>query len=112
MPGTDLVRGRVYGAKMEHVDGGREKYYLIVSNIRRNGAFPQVLAVRLTPTPVKSPRPALVELDHREVFRGCAVCDDIVELYPDEVTRDLGALTPHAMTQIEDGLRAALGLSQ
>jgi hypothetical protein len=31
--------------------------------------------------------------------------------YPDEVTRDLGALTPHAMGRIEDGLRAALGFS-
>lgn len=111
MPGTDLVRGRVYGAKMEHVDDGREKYYLVVSNNRRNGAFPQVLAVRLTTTPVKSPRPALVELDHREVFSGRAACDDIVELYPDEVTRDLGALTPNAMARIEDGLRAALGFS-
>jgi hypothetical protein len=40
MPGTDLVRGRVYGAKMENVDDGREKYYLVVSNNRRNGAFP------------------------------------------------------------------------
>jgi mRNA interferase MazF len=111
MPGTDLVRGRVYGAKMEHVDDGREKDYLVVSNNRRNSAFPQVLAVRLTTTPVKSPRPALVELDHREVFSGRAVCDDIVELYPDEVTRDLGALSPRAMTLIEDGLRAALGFS-
>lgn len=111
MPGTDLVRGRVYGGKMEHVDDGREKCYLVISNNRRNKAFPQVLAVRLTTTPVKSPRPALVELDHREVFSGSASCDDIVELYPDEVTRDLGALTPNAMARIEDGLRAALGFS-
>jgi mRNA interferase MazF len=111
MPGTGLLRGRVYGAKMEHVDDGREKYYLVVSNNRRNGAFPQILAVRLTTTDVKSPRPALVELDHREVFSGRASCDDIVELYPDEVTRDLGALSPQAMARIEDGLRAALGFS-
>ena len=111
MPGTDLLRGRVYGAKMEHVNDGREKYYLVVSNNRRNGAFSQVLAVRLTTTAAKSPRPALVELDHREVFSGRAVCDDIVELYPDEITRDLGALSPQAMGRIEDGLRAALGFS-
>jgi mRNA interferase MazF len=109
MPGTDLVRGRVYAAVLEYIKDEGEKYYLVVSNNRRNRAFPQVLAVRLTTTPAKSPRPAVVELDHREVFAGRAVCDDIVEIYPDEVKRDLGALTPNAMAQIEDGLRAALG---
>jgi mRNA interferase MazF len=110
MPGAELLRGRVYAAKMEHVPDDREKYYLVVSNNRRNRAFPQVIAVRLTTTAVRSPRPALVELDHREVFSGRASCDDIVELYPDEVTRDLGALSPSAMARVEDGLRAALGL--
>jgi hypothetical protein len=40
-----------------------------------------------------------------------AACDAIVGLYPGEVTRDLGALTPRAMARIGDGLRAALGFS-
>lgn len=109
MAGTGLVRGRVFGAVLSNIEDEGEKYYLVVSNNRRNGAFPQVLAVRLTTTPVKRPRPAIVELDHREVFIGRAVCDDIVELYPDEVTRDLGALSRSAMAGIEDGLQAALG---
>jgi|SRR5580704_10795315 mRNA interferase MazF len=109
MAGTDLLRGRVYGAVLSHIEDEGEKYYLVVSNNRRNSAFPQVLAVRLTTTPARSPRPAVVELDAREVFAGRAVCDNIVELYPDEVRRDRGALTPGAMARIEDGLRAALG---
>ena len=107
MPGTGLVRGRVYAAKLEHVPD--EKYYLVVSSNRRNRQLPQVLAARLTTTPKRS-RPSVVELDRREVFTGRVVCDDIETLWPDEVTRDLGALTPGAMARVEDGLRAALDL--
>ena len=72
---------------MKHVDDSRKKYYPVVSNNRRNGALPQLLAVRFTEALVKSPR---TELDRRDFFCGREVCDDIVELYPDEVTRDLG----------------------
>jgi mRNA-degrading endonuclease toxin of MazEF toxin-antitoxin module len=52
----------------------------------------------------------LVEFDYREPFTGRAVCDDIETLWPGEVTRNLGALTPEAMSRVEDGLRAALDL--
>ena len=107
MPGTGLVRGHIYAAKLEHV--GAEKYYLVVSNSRRNNAFEQVLAVRLTTTAPRSPRPAIVQLGSTEVFMGWASCDDIETIWPDEVTRDLGALTSRTMTQVEEGLRAALG---
>ena len=110
MPGTGFVRGRVYAAVFQQNKEEGEKYYLVVSNNRRNDHFPQALAVRLTTTPVKSPRRAVVELDHREVFTGRAICDDIVAIYPGEVKRDLGALTSGAMTRIADGLRAALDL--
>jgi mRNA interferase MazF len=108
MAGTALARGRVYAAKLEHV--GAEKYYLVVSNNRRNNAFEQVLAVRLTTTSPRSPRPAMVQLGSTEVFAGWASCDDVETIWSDEVTRDLGALTPRAMNQVENGLRAALGL--
>lgn len=108
MPGTGLIRGRVYAAKLEHV--GTEKYYLVVSNNRRNNAFEQVLAARLTTTPPRSPRPAMVQLGSTEVFTGWVSCDDIETIWADEVTRDLGALGPRAMAKVEDGLRAALGL--
>jgi mRNA interferase MazF len=107
MPGAGLLRGRVYGAKLSHI--GREKYFLVVSNNRRNQQLETVLAARLTTTP-KPRLSSIVELDDREIFSGRVVCDDIVELWPDEVTRDLGALTPGAMVRVEDGLRAALDL--
>jgi mRNA interferase MazF len=111
LPGTGLVRGRVYAAVLQGLEDVPEKYYLVVSNNRRNEAFPQVLAVRLTTTPVRSPRPSVVELDQREAFCGRAVCDDIVELYPDEVKRDLGALSRDAMRRVADGLASALGFA-
>ena len=102
-----LLRGRVYAAQLAHVDG--EKYYLVVSNNRRNARLPQVLAVRLT-TSAKPSTPSIVELDQAEVFCGRAVCDDIETLWPDEVCRDLGAVTSRAMARIAVGLRAALDI--
>lgn len=107
---TALLRGRVYAAKLAHIDG--EKYYLVVSNNQRNGRLQQVLAVRLT----TSPKPAvssIVELKPGEVLPGGGriVCDDIETIWEDEVTRDMGALSQGTMTRVEAGLRAALGLS-
>ena len=105
---TDILRGRIYRAHLAHI--GEDKFFLVVSNNRRNANFPQVLAVRLTTTP-KQPRPSIVELGHPEPFVGHAVCDDIETLWDDEVRRDLGALTPAALARIDDGLRAALGMA-
>jgi mRNA interferase MazF len=107
---TGLLRGRVYRAKLAHID--EPKFFLVASNNRRNGAFDQVLAVRLTTTEPRSPRPAMAELGHGEPFTGWASCDDIETLYPDEVQADLGAISPAAMRRVEDSLRAALGLSR
>lgn len=103
-----LVRGRVYSAIFSNIDG--EKFYLVVSNNRRNQALEQVLAVRLTTT-LKPLISSIVEIPSSEVFVGRAVCDDIVEIWKSEVRRDLGALTPRTMVQIEEGLKAALGIS-
>ena len=108
--GSGLMRGRVYRAKLEHIDA--PKYYLVVSNNRRNDAFDQVLAVRLTTTRPRSPRPAMVELTAGEVFTGWASCYDVETLWPDEVQQDLGALSPSMMRRVEDGLRAAFDLSR
>jgi|HubBroStandDraft_6_1064221.scaffolds.fasta_scaffold818312_2 mRNA interferase MazF len=108
--GTGLMRGRVYRAKLEHIDA--PKYYLVVSNNRRNGAFEQVLAVRLTTTPPRSPRPAMVELAPGEVFTGWVSCDDVETLWADEVQQDLGALSPLMMRRVEDGLRAAFDITR
>ena len=101
------MRGRVYAARLSGFDEGT--YVLVVSNNRRNRNLPQALAVRLTTTP-KPELPSIVTLRPPEVFTGRVVCDDIVELWQDEVKRDLGALSPAAMDAVARGLAAALDL--
>ncbi|MDP2012833.1 MAG: type II toxin-antitoxin system PemK/MazF family toxin [Actinomycetota bacterium] len=102
-----LVRGRIYAAVIPPLEA--EKYFLVVSNNQRNAALPQALAVRLT-TSSKPQLASIIELSSQEPFTGRALCDDIVELYEDEVRRDLGAVSPQTMLSIGLGLRAALGI--
>jgi mRNA interferase MazF len=106
---TDMLRGRVYRAHLSHI--GQDKYFLVVSNNRRNRAFEQVLAVRLTTAKPRDSRPAMVELSPDDVMTGWASCDDIEVVYDDEVRADLGAVTPQTLHRVEDGLRAALGMA-
>ncbi|PPK64634.1 type II toxin-antitoxin system PemK/MazF family toxin [Actinokineospora auranticolor] len=103
-----IVRGRVYGADLGGNPG--EKYYLAVSNNQRNGALESFLAIRLTTAP-KPRLDSIVDLDHRNgPWTGSALADDVVEVYRDEVTRDLGALPPATMNRVNDALKVALGL--
>jgi mRNA interferase MazF len=106
---TDLLRGRVYRAHLSHIEA--DKYFLVVSNNRRNRAFEQVLAARLTATKPRDNRPAMVELGPGEVMTGWVSCDDIETVYDDEVRADMGAITAQTMRRVEDGLRAALGMA-
>jgi mRNA interferase MazF len=126
---TDLLHGRVYRAHLSHI--GEDKYFLVVSNNRRNRAFEQVLAVRLTTGKPRDSRPAMVELGPDELMTGWASCDDIETVYDlgpdelmtgwascddietvydDEVRADMGAVTAPTMRRVEAGLRAAFGM--
>ncbi len=107
---TDMLRGRIYRAHLAHI--GEDKFFLVVSNNRRNRAFEQVLAARLTTTPPKAERPAMVPLGPEEVMTGWVSCDDIETIYDDEVRADAGAITAPGMRRIEAGLRAALGMAE
>jgi mRNA interferase MazF len=81
-----------------------------MSNNRRNEKLETVLAVRLT-TSRKPDLPSIVELPPD--FRGLTwrvVCDDIVEIWVDEVIQAVGGLTPNTMQAINRGLAAALDL--
>ena len=105
---TEMLRGRIYRAHLTHI--GEDKFFLVVSNNRRNRAFEQVLAARLTTTPPRGERLAMVPLGPGEIMTGWVSCDDIEVLYDDEVRADLGAITAPAMRRVEAGLRAALGM--
>lgn len=102
-----IIRGRIYGAEIE--DRG-EKYYLAVSNNQRNARLSTFLAVRLTTTR-KPPLPSIVQLTDADApWTGAISADDIDKVYPDEVTRDYGALPPATMRRVDAALRVALAL--
>ncbi len=105
---TQMLRGRIYRAHLSHI--GEDKYFLVVSNNRRNRAFEQVLAARLTTSPPRDARAAMVPLGPGEIMTGWVSCDDIEVLYDAEVRADLGAVTTPGMRRVEAGLRAALGM--
>ena len=86
-----------------------EKYFLVVSNNRRNEALQSCLVLRITTTP-KPALPSIVELTSLDPVAGRILCDDIVEIYLDEIRRDLGAVSVPTMTGVASGLRAALAI--
>ena len=106
---TDMLRGRIYRAHLTHI--GEDKFFLVVSNNRRNRAFEQVLAARLTTTPPRDQRPAMVPLGPGEIMTGWVSCDDIETLYDDEVRADIGAIAAPTMRRVEASLRAAFGMA-
>lgn len=105
---TSLVRGQVVRAD---VNLDEPKLYLVVSNNTRNRNFEQVIGARLTTT-AKDPRPSIVELGPGEAFHGRVMCDDLEPIWGDEVLSVVGALTPGAMQEVEEGLLAALGIKR
>jgi mRNA-degrading endonuclease toxin of MazEF toxin-antitoxin module len=107
-PPEVISRGRIYGAVLSERVG--EKYYLAVSNNPRNKVLPSFLAVRLTTT-AKPRLDTIVQLAQEDgPWCGSVLADDIIEIYRDEVTRELGALPLATMRRVDDALRAALAL--
>jgi mRNA interferase MazF len=107
---TDMLCGRIYRAHLAHI--GDDKFFLVVSNNRRNRAFKQVLAARLTTTSPRDGRPAMVPLGPGEIMTGWVSCDDIETLYDDEVRADVGAIMAETMRRVEAGLQAAFGMAE
>jgi mRNA interferase MazF len=104
-----MVRGRVYRARPSGFPD--DKYFLVVSNNSRNRHLDSVLVVRFTTSP-KPALPSIVEIPPTEVVPGGrVVCDDIYDLYEDEVKADIGAVSSRTMAAVEDGLRAALAMA-
>ena len=102
-----MLRGRVYRALPLGFDV--DHYFVVVSNNARNRALSSVLAVRLTSSD-KPPLPSIVEIPPHESLSGRVVCDDVYELWDDEIREDVCALSATTMAAVDDGLRAALSL--
>ncbi|MGQ0630424.1 MAG: hypothetical protein ACT4P1_05235 [Sporichthyaceae bacterium] len=54
--------------------------------------------------------PSIVPLALDDPVTGRILCDDVIQLWPDEVRRELGALSPATMRAVNEGLKVALGL--
>lgn len=102
-----LTRGRIYLADI----GFGRKYFLVVSNNRRNGKLDSVLAVRITTTS-KQGLPSAVQLTSDDSLTGWVCCDDIGPLFEEEVISDAGAVSARTMIAVNRALGHALGISQ
>jgi mRNA interferase MazF len=103
-----LLRGQVVRAKLVNVN--EPKLFVVVSNNRRNSALGTVLAARMTSSS-KAPIASVVPLGPDESFGGVVLCDDLIEIYDDEVIGVIAAISPQGMQAIGNGLKSALGLT-
>ena len=95
---------------LAHIGLNEAKRLLVVSNNRRNRPLQSVLAVPLT-TSKKPDIPSVVPLHREDQMTGFACCDDIIEIFEDEVVQVVGALTPSTMARVSRGLGAALDIA-
>ncbi len=98
------LHGQVFRIDLGH----GSKPWVIVSNNARNRNLDTVLAARITTTGRNAHIPTVVPLSPADPLVGFVLVDDIVQLYHDELTDDVGALSPRTMHRISTALRIAL----
>jgi mRNA interferase MazF len=98
------LRGQVFRVDLGH----GAKPWLIVSNNSRNRNLETVLAVRITTTSKHANVPTVVALSAADPLVGYVVVDDVIQLYRDELSVALGALSAETMRAISTALRIAL----
>lgn len=98
------LRSHVYRVDLGH----GPKPWVVLSNNARNRNLDTVLAARVTATAKHAHVPTVVQLASADPLVGFVVVDDIVQLYRDELTEPLGALSPQTMNEISKALRIAL----
>lgn len=86
------------------------KLVVVVSNNSRNRKLSAVLVARMTTSP-KPSIPSIVPLADQGGFVGSVVCDDIFEVFEDEVLAVVGSLAPATVSSVNAGLQVALGLA-
>lgn len=98
------MRGQTYRVDLGH----GAKPWVVLSNNARNRNLDTVLAARITTTSKNAHIPTVVPLTATDPLVGFVLVDDIVQLYHDELTESLGALSPQTMHHISAALRIAL----
>ncbi|MGH3417189.1 MAG: type II toxin-antitoxin system PemK/MazF family toxin [Actinocrinis sp.] len=98
------MRGQLYRVDLDH----GAKPWVVLSNNARNRNLDTVLAARVTTTDRHARVPTVVSLAPADPLVGHVVVDDLVQLYRDELTTPLGALSPETMHRISRALRLAL----
>ncbi len=101
---TAALRGQIYRVDLGH---GR-KPWVVVSNNQRNRSLETMVAARITTTSKRLHLPTVIPLSASDPLVGSVLCDDLVQLYVDELDDLVGALTPTTMTAVSHGLRVAL----
>lgn len=104
---TAALRGQVFSCDL----GYGLKPWLVVSNNQRNRNLESILAARITTTDKNAGIPTVVGLNQDDPLVGYVLCDDLVQLYGDELTRSLGALSVGTMRLVSEGLKVALALT-
>lgn len=101
---NQAVRGQAYRVDLGH----GAKPWVVLSNNARNKNLDTVLAARITTTMKNAHVPTVVPLTAADPLVGFVLVDDIMQLYHDELTKSLGALSPQTMQAISVALRIAL----
>jgi mRNA interferase MazF len=101
---TTAVRGQVFRVDLGH----GLKPWVVLSNNQRNRNLDSVIAARITTTGKNAHLPTIVPLTQDDPLVGFVLCDDLVQLFQEELTRPIGALSPATMRQIFTALRLAL----
>jgi mRNA interferase MazF len=98
---TAPLRGQIF-----HVDLGHgRKPWLVVSNNARNRNLDSVLAAHITTTRKHAALPTVVPLSAADPLTGFVLCDDIAQLYHDELATPAGLLSAPTITAVSEGLR-------
>lgn len=99
------LRGQVVGVDLGH----GAKPWLVVSNNARNRNLDTVVAVRVTTTGKHANLPpTVVPLASADPLVGHVVVDDLIQLYHDELSVELGAVSAATMRAVSAAIRIAL----
>ena len=105
---NEVLRGQVFLAL--HPDLNEKKFFVVVSNNKRNRALDSVLCLRITSTD-KSHIPTCVSIPaNMSSLSGYIVCEDVYLFYKDELGRHVTALTDPTMSEVESALKLVFSI--